>query len=411
MNNLLTPAPGPIGDMSRKGLSASYMILCVVALLAMFATSLVNPLLSIFAKSIGASGMMIGLSVAAYWVARVLLEIPSGFISSRWGYYRPMLLGLALTAIGTFYNAFVTDPVQLIIARALQGFGAPLFFAVSMTMILNMFPMETRGSAMGIFQGIEFAGTILGSTVSGFIITGLGFYGGFILSAILCVIAVILILIPRVRKESLNVPQSRPLNLSDIPKMFRNRTLLTICLATFCSFVVSQGVLYTTYPLYANETLGMSLTDIGLIMGARSVGYVIAIFTMGAIADRIGRKPVLLFGIAATALMVLPLTMVSGLIMSMVMFFLLGLTTGAVWIIGPVFAAEAVDSESRGAAVGTYRTFFDLGSIFGPIVMTWVLENQGPAWTFYLSAAFMAIAFVPSLMAKETKPRIKGPTN
>ncbi len=387
------------------------MILCVVALLAMFATSLVNPLLSIFAKSIGASGMMIGLSVAAYWVARVLLEIPSGFISSRWGYYRPMLLGLALTAIGTFYNAFVTDPVQLIIARALQGFGAPLFFAVSMTMILNMFPMETRGSAMGIFQGIEFAGTILGSTVSGFIITGLGFYGGFILSAILCVIAVILILIPRVRKESLNVPQSRPLNLSDIPKMFRNRTLLTICLATFCSFVVSQGVLYTTYPLYANETLGMSLTDIGLIMGARSVGYVIAIFTMGAIADRIGRKPVLLFGIAATALMVLPLTMVSGLIMSMVMFFLLGLTTGAVWIIGPVFAAEAVDSESRGAAVGTYRTFFDLGSIFGPIVMTWVLENQGPAWTFYLSAAFMAIAFVPSLMAKETKPRIKGPTN
>jgi MFS transporter, ACDE family, multidrug resistance protein len=397
--------------MSRKGYSVSYIILCVVALIAMFSTSLVNPLLAIFAKNIGATGVMIGLSVAAYWVARVLLEIPSGFISSRWGYYWPMFLGLVLTAVGTFYNAFVTDPVQLIIARGLQGFGAPLFFAVSMTMILNMFPLETRGSAMGIFQGIEFGGTILGSTVSGFVITGLGFFGGFILSGILCVIAVALILVPRIKKESLAIPKSRPMNVADIPKMFRNKTLLAICLATFVSFVVSQGVLYTTYPLYANGTLQMSLTDIGLIMGARSVGYVLAIFTMGIISDRIGRKPVLMFGVAATCIMVLPLALVSGLLMTMGIFFLLGITTGAVWIIGPVFAAEAVDSESRGAAVGTYRTFFDLGSIFGPIIMTWVLAVQGASWTFYLSSIMLAVAFVPSLMTTETKLKAKKTGN
>ena len=393
--------------MSKKGFSVSYMILCVVALLAMFATSLVNPLLSIFAKSIGATGMMIGLSVAAYWVARVLLEIPSGFISSRWGYYWPMLLGLVLTAIGTFYNAFVIDPIQLIIARGLQGFGAPLFFAVSMTMILNMFPVETRGSAMGIFQGIEFGGTILGSTVSGFLITALGFFGGFILSAVLCLIALAFILVPRVRKESNIIAKSRPMNVADIPKMFRNKTLLIVCLATFVSFVVSQGVLYTTFPLYANGTLGMSLTDLGLIMGARSVGYVLAIFTMGIISDRIGRKPVLMFGLAATAIMVLPLAFVSGILMTAAICFLLGITTGAVWIIGPVLAAEAVESESRGAAVGTYRTFFDLGSIIGPIMMTWVLDTQGASWTFYLSSILLVLAFVPSLMTKETKPMIK----
>ena len=60
-------------------------------------------------------------------------------------------------------------------------------------------------------------------------------------------------------------------------------------------FVLSSGVIYTIYPLFARENLGMSLTDIGLIMGARSLGYVIAMFIMGSIADRIGRKPVLTF--------------------------------------------------------------------------------------------------------------------
>jgi MFS family permease len=197
------------------------------------------------------------------------------------------------------------------------------------------------------------------------------------------------------------------MNISDIPKMFRNKTLLAVCLATFVSFVVSQGVLYTTFPLYANGTLKMSLTDIGLIMGARSVGYVLAIFTMGIISDRIGRKPVLMFGLAATAVMVLPLAFVSGLVASAAIFFLLGITTGAVWIIGPVLAAEAVESESRGAAEGTYRTFVDLGSIFGPIIMTWVLDTQGASWTFYLSSLLLVIAFVPSLMTKETKPMAK----
>ena len=181
----------PLGNMSLKDYKLSYVLLCVIGLAAMFSVSLINPLLSIFAKEIGAVGVMIGFSVAGYWIARVLLEIPSGFISAQFGYYWPMLLGLILTTVGTFWNAFVTDPFQLILARAMQGLGAPLFFAVSMTFIVNMFSTEKRGAAMGIFQGVEFGGSILGSTFSGYLITLLGFKGGFFLSTALCAIAVI----------------------------------------------------------------------------------------------------------------------------------------------------------------------------------------------------------------------------
>ncbi len=390
--------------MSIKRYGVSYLLLCAVALIAMFSTSLVNPLLSIFAKQVGAAGVMIGLSVAAYWVARVLLEIPSGFLSSRVGYYWPMLLGLVLTALGTLWNAYVTDPVQLILARGLQGFGAPLFFAVSMTMILNMFPIETRGSAMGFFQGIEFAGTIIGSTFSGFIITALGFQGGFILAALLCVVSVVMILLPPgIRNNANALPKATAIRVSDLPRVFTNTVLLTVCFATLISFIVSQGILFTVYPLYANGPLSMSLTDIGLIMGARSVGYVLSIFTMGVAADRLGRRPVLMFGIASTAVMLVPLGFASGFLPSLVAFFLLGITTGAVWIIGPVYAAEAVDPQYRGAAVGAYRTFFDLGSIVGPIISIWVYEAYGPSWTFYSGTLLLLVAFLPTLRIAETK--------
>jgi MFS family permease len=390
--------------MSLKDYKLSYVLLCVIGLAAMFSTSLVNPLLSIFAKEIGAVGVMIGFSVAGYWVARVLLEIPSGFISARYGYYTPMLLGLILTTAGTFWNAFVTDPYQLILARALQGLGAPLFFAVSMTFIVNMFSAEKRGAAMGLFQGIEFGGSILGSTFSGYIITALGFQGGFFLSTALCAIAVLLLAIPpNVRHESLTMPKIPAMKLSSLPKVFKNKILIIVSFATLMEFVLSSGVIYTIYPLFAKENLGMSLTDIGLIMGARSLGYVIAMLIMGSIADRIGRKPVLLFGMASTAIMAVVLNFASGIFMTATVLFCIGITTGAIWIVCPVIAAEAVEPENRGAAIGTYRTFFDLGSIFGPIIMTYIMGAYGITTCFYLSAVLLAIAFVPCLKVEETK--------
>ncbi len=390
--------------MSLKDYKLSYVLLCVIGLAAMFSTSLVNPLLSIFAKEIGAVGVMIGFSVAGYWVARVLLEIPSGFISARYGYYWPMLLGLVLTTAGTFWNAFVTDPYQLILARALQGLGAPLFFAVSMTFIVNMFSAERRGAAMGLFQGVEFGGSILGSTFSGFIITALGFQGGFFLSTALCAIAVLLLALPgNVRHESAAMPKIPAMKLSSLPKVFSNRILLIVSFATLMEFILSNGVIYTVYPLYAKEVLGMSLTDIGLISGARSVGYVLAMLVMGSIADRIGRKPVLLFGVASTAVMTIVLSFASGIVMTAAILFCIGITTGAIWIVCPVIAAEAVEPENRGAAIGTYRTFFDLGSIFGPILMTYVMGVYGTTMCFYIAAALLAVAFVPCLKVEETR--------
>jgi len=89
--------------------------------------------------------------------------------------------------------------------------------------------------------------------------------------------------------------------------------------------------------------------------------------------------------------------------MTFIILFFIGITTGAIWIVCPVLAAEAVEAENRGAAIGTYRTFFDLGSIFGPIIMTYVMGVYGSSVCFYLSAVLLAVAFVPCLKVVETK--------
>jgi DHA1 family multidrug resistance protein-like MFS transporter len=392
--------------MSFRGYSLNYVLLCVIAFLMMLATQITNPLLSIFAKEIGATGVWIGYAVSAYWVSRVVLEIPSGYMVYRFGYFKPMTLGVVLTAIANVLTLWAYTPSYLIVMRAIMGLGAPLFFAVSMTFIINMFDVERRGSAMGLFQGIEFVGTIVGSGLSGAIIEQIGFHNGFLLSAVFAVIGLVLLVIPRsLRNEMSSQIVDSKLKVSDLPKVISNRILLFMGVVTLASFIMNNGLIFTVFPLYANENLGLSLTDVGFIMGARSVGYVISLFVLGRASDIFGRKPVLIFGIVSTSLFMMVLSSVTSFTSLAGLLAIVGFTSGAIWIVGPVISAEAVDPSKIGAAVGVYRTFFDLGSVLGPIVMMDVFTVYGVTSCFYLGAGFLLASVSMALLIKPRKPK------
>lgn len=111
--------------MSFRGYSGAYFVLCGVALLSMLSMSLLSTVIPLFARELGASGVVIGFTVAGYWISRILLEIPSGLISQRFGYFRSMVVGLGLNVAGALLSAFARDPLQFVLARALMGNRGP----------------------------------------------------------------------------------------------------------------------------------------------------------------------------------------------------------------------------------------------------------------------------------------------
>jgi len=369
----------------------------------MFSIMLTNPILSIYAKDIGATGVMIGWAVSGYWISRVVLEIPSGYISSKFGYYKPMAFGLILTVLGNVLMLFVRDPLFLVVIRAINGFGAPFFFAVSMTFIVNLVDANKRGQAMGVFQGIEFIGQIIGSTFSGRIVDSLGWQGGFMTALLLSAIALVLFIVPPyIRRETVQGPTAQPLKIGDVLGVLKNKTLMVIAAVTLAEFIMTSGLINTVLSVYANDTLGFTLSEVGYMMGARSIGFVIAMFTMGSFADRIGRKPVLLFGLIGTSTLIIVMSGFTTLLTISAIIAVIGFTSGAIWIVGPVVSAEAVSPEQRGAAIGAYRTFFDGGSLIGPIIMAAVMTDYGVKPCFYLAASLMLVTVPFVFMIKET---------
>lgn len=58
------------------------------------------------------------------------------------------------------------------------------------------------------------------------------------------------------------------------------------------------------------------------------MGFVLAMFIMGAISDRVGRKPVVLFGLGATTVFIASLGFVSSFWGIATVMFVLGILTG-----------------------------------------------------------------------------------
>jgi MFS family permease len=121
----------------------------------------------------------------------------------------------------------------------------------------------------------------------------------------------------------------------------------------------------------------------------------------GRISDRVGRKPVILFGMAlcAASLPLFPLTTHPGALLLEGAIFGLGMA-----IVTPSTTALVADlckAGNHGAAMGVFGTIWDIGEAAGPIlagVIIFTLGNLDAApaylWAFTIIAGVLALAGV-----------------
>lgn len=118
----------------------------ITRLLGMF---ILFPVFSLYAQGLtGASAATIGFALGAYGLTQGLFQIPFGWLSDKFGRKLPMLLGLAIFAVGTAMAAMADDINAMILARLVQGMGA--VSAVTLAYATDITPVEVRGKSMRI---------------------------------------------------------------------------------------------------------------------------------------------------------------------------------------------------------------------------------------------------------------------
>jgi predicted MFS family arabinose efflux permease len=147
------------------------MSLAGIYALRMLGLFMILPVLSLFASQLeGSTPALIGLAMSIYGLPQVLLQIPFGLLSDRFGRKRVIAFGLVLFFIGSVIAALSTTIFGVLIGRAFQGAGA--ISSVIMALVADLTQEVHRTKAMatiGISIGLSFgAGIVLGPIISDF---------------------------------------------------------------------------------------------------------------------------------------------------------------------------------------------------------------------------------------------------
>ncbi|MCX7066310.1 MAG: MFS transporter [Methylococcales bacterium] len=156
--------------MSPSEKRATWSLASIYAL-RMLGLFMILPVLSLFAEQLeGSTHALIGLAMSIYGLPQVLLQIPFGLLSDKFGRKKIILIGLLLFFIGSVIAAFSTTIYGVLVGRAFQGAGA--VSAVVMALVADLTQEVHRTKAMatiGVSIGMSFGvGIIAGPIISGF---------------------------------------------------------------------------------------------------------------------------------------------------------------------------------------------------------------------------------------------------
>jgi len=108
-------------------------VLLVVPFMSQADATIANVATPSIHTDLGASGAMLELVVGGYLIAFAVLLITGARLGQSHGYRRLLILGVGLFAAASLLCGLAPNPITLVAARVLQGFGAALMFPQTLT--------------------------------------------------------------------------------------------------------------------------------------------------------------------------------------------------------------------------------------------------------------------------------------
>ena len=188
--------------------------------------------------------------------------------------------------------------------------------------------------------------------------------------------------------------------------LLENSGFLLVCLIGLVGAFARTGGLFSIVPVLARDRLLLSTTEIGFGFALGSVVGLMITYPTGVLADRFGRKAVIV-----PATMLIGASMLGFSFASDYAWFLSGCVVWGVAITasGAAPAAYAADSAPLGmnaAAMSSYRMLSDVGYVIGPILLGLLGDAGGLDAALWAAAVglFLAAGLFARFAPETTSP-------
>jgi len=365
----------------RRDLLPARIIYLVVALSVLNHTSFKGSkvLISLFAIELGASHLLIGVLYATYSVFPIVLSVYAGKLADRIGMRGPMLLGSAGLGGGLLIPYFFSGVAALFASAALIGV-CYIFFIVAMQSLIGTLPGD-RARNFSVFSLGVAAANLIGPLVVGFSIDAFGHASTYLLLGTMPCIAIAWLLarpsfIARAGAAAAKA-QSRP----TFAMLQENPGLRRVLIA---GGAIETGTeLYTFYMPIFGHSIGLSASQIGIVMGIYAAALMAIRFLMPLLVRRMGEEEVFRMSMLLAAGVYLAFPFASHIALLGLLSFVLGLGLGCCSPLSMMIIHARAPDGRAGEALGVRQTvnkiteagapliFGALGSLFGMTPLFW----------------------------------------
>ncbi|MBN2303666.1 MAG: MFS transporter [Anaerolineae bacterium] len=322
------------------------------------------PILPLFiTDELGAAEHWIGTATMTIALTAVIMRIPGGTLSDRYGRRKLMLIGGAFSLAATVIYVFATGIGVFLIARVLSGIGLALFTTTGKALSADLAPPERRGEAMGITNAAFSLAQVISPLLSEGLKNAVSFRAVFIVSTVLILVTLGITLTLRVEKPDRS--DSRGAR-GDIAGMLRERGIWA-SIVLILAVAAVMATLFTFYPLMADrknlyhDAPGL-LSSVAMGMGLSIWALIDTVIEpiAGRISDRLGRLIIAAPGLVFLAAGVIAFSRASDTLSAYTAIALMTVGWGMVRAIADALAQDMVAPALRGMAAAILYTSFDL---------------------------------------------------
>ena len=398
-----------LGGLGPPGFERRVLLaMCVLIFANQLGFGAMVPSLPLYAESFGVSATAIGMAVAAFGAARFALSVPAGIVSDAWGRRPGLAIGAVLSTSGNVWSVFADAYPEFLVARFVAGGGAGMIVTTGAIVLADITTPSFRGRAMSIYMGTFIFAVGIGPLPGGLLATAYGLSAPFWFCAGASFLAGVIALLAVGETRHL-AHDKAPKDAPRMPFFAQVRHLtgqIGFVLVSGIALVhalTRTGGLFNVVPVLGSLRLNLSVAEIGTGMAVGSVLGLLATYPAGMVADRWGRKAVIVPATLVTAGAFLLFMMADGFLVFAAACVIWGIASSVGGAAPGAYAADSAPPGMNASAIGIFRMIGDIGYVVGPISLGLMVDLKGPEMALLLAAALLlAIGAAFAALAPES---------